>query len=417
MDDPGDAGDSASPTAAPGRRRRTGVPLRVLVVDDDAAVRAALGKAVGEHPDMALVGATGSEREAEALAAEHRPDVAIVDVHLYGAVRGPAVTRAIIGRSPATAVLALSGHGQREDVIDMLKAGAVGYLLKSPTIDLGAAVRAVVEGRAALSPEVAAHVIDEARRPRSSPGTPLPDRRRAAEVRAAVDEKAFSVVFQPVIDLGTRRVAGMEALSRFPALGGRPDEVFADAWRLGLGLELEQAVVAEAVAQAHEKPAGVFLALNVSPATAASARFGDLASAIPRLDTTVVELTEHAPVEDYTRLRANLAPLRAAGLRLAVDDTGAGYASLRHVLELAPDFIKLDLTLVADIDREPAQRSLAASLVRFAGEVGATVIAEGIESPAQCRSVVGAGVELGQGFLLGRPSPYGDTTPGLDAPG
>lgn len=417
MDDPGDAAGSASPTSAPGLRGRAGVPLRVLVVDDDAAVRAALGKVVGEHPDMTLVGATGSEREAEALAAEHRPDVAIVDVHLFGGVRGPAVTRAIIGRSPATAVLALSGHGRREDVIDMLKAGAVGYLLKSPTIDLGAAVRAVVDGRGALSPEVAGHVIDEARRPRSSPGTSVPDRRRTAEVRAAVDEKAFSVVFQPVVDLGTRQVAGMEALSRFPTLGGRPDEVFADAWRLGLGLELEQAVVAEAVAQAQGRPSGVFLALNVSPPTAASARFGDLASAIPRLETTVVELTEHAPVEDYGLLRDNLAPLREAGLRLAVDDTGAGYASLRHVLELAPDFIKLDLTLVADIDREPAQRSLATSLVRFAGEVGATVIAEGIESPAQCRGVVDAGVELGQGFLLGRPSPYADALPALDAPG
>ncbi|MDE3087505.1 MAG: EAL domain-containing protein, partial [Acidobacteriota bacterium] len=342
MDDPGDAAGSASPAAAPGPPGRAEAPLRVLVVDDDAAVRAALGALVGGDPEMTLVGATGSEREAEALAAEHRPDVAVVDVHLFGAVRGPAVTRAIIGRSPATAVLALSGHGQREDVIDMLKAGAVGYLLKTPRIDLGAAVRAVVEGRGALSPEVAGHVIDEARRPRSS-GIPLPDRRRAAEVRALVEEKAFSVVFQPVVDLGTRRVAGMEALSRFPGIGGRPDEVFADAWRLGRGLELEQAVVAEAVERAKGRPSEVFLALNVSPATASSARFGDLASAIPRLDTTVVELTEHAPVEDYARLRANLAPLRDAGLRLAVDDTGAGYASLRHVLELTPDFIKLDL--------------------------------------------------------------------------
>jgi EAL domain-containing protein (putative c-di-GMP-specific phosphodiesterase class I)/DNA-binding NarL/FixJ family response regulator len=405
MDDPGDGADNASPIGPLGRPGREGAPLRVLVVDDDPAVRAALGEAIGGHPDLTLAGATGSEREAEALAAAHRPDVAIVDVHLSGAVRGPAVTRAIIGRSPATAVLALSGHGHREDVIDMLRAGAVGYLLKSPKLDLAAAVRTVAEGRTALSPEVAGHVVDAVSHPRPSDRAVV-EGSRIEELRAVVDEKAFSVVFQPVVDLATRRVAGVEALTRFPGVEGPPDQLFADAWDVGLGLELEEAVMAEAVARAQGRPPELFLALNVSPATASSARFGALVSAMPRLETTVVELTEHAPVDDYAQLRANLAPLRGTGLRLAVDDAGAGYASLRHVLELSPDFIKLDLTLVAEIDRDPAQASLAASLVRFAGEVGATVIAEGIESPAQCRGIVDAGVELGQGFLLGRPAHY-----------
>ncbi len=169
------------------------------------------------------------------------------------------------------------------------------------------------------------------------------------------------------------------------------------------------------MARAEGRPPGVFLAVNVSPAAVSTARFGALASAMPRPEAIVVELTEHAPVDDYAPLRATLAPLRRAGLRLAVDDAGAGYASLRHVLELAPDVIKLDMTLVAGIDREPAQRSLVSSLVQFAGEVGATVIAEGIESPAQRRGIVDAGVGLGQGFLFGRPARYASVAATFDA--
>ncbi len=243
MEDSGDGADGASPIGLPGLPGRARALLRVLVVDDDPAVRAALGEAIGGHPDLILVGATGSEREAEALTTAHRPDVAIVDVHLSGAVRGPAVTRAIIGRSPATAVLALYGHGQREDVIDMLRAGAVGYLLKSATIDLGAAVRAVAEGRGPLSPEVAGHVIDAVSHPRPSDHRVV-ERSRIEALRTVVDERAFSVVFQPVVDLATGRVAGMEALSRFDGIDGRPDQVFADAWHIGIGLELELAAVA-----------------------------------------------------------------------------------------------------------------------------------------------------------------------------
>lgn len=393
-------------------------PLRVLVVDDEAVVRAALGTLIARHGDLVLVGATGSEREAEALAAAHRPDVALVDVQLFGRVRGPAVTKAIIERSPGTSVLALSGHGQRQTVLEMLRAGAVGYLLKSPKADIDGAIRAVASGAGALSPEVAGLVIDEMRRepegtrPGVRPGshdgvdsgTTRRDDSRRAELRAVVEDALFFVAYQPVFDLGTRRVVGVEALCRFHGATGRPEQVFADAWRLGMGPALEQAALTAAVAGASERPPGLFLALNVSPATAASAAFGELASAFSGLESTVVELTEHAPIDDYAAVRANLAPLREAGLRVAVDDAGAGYASLRHVLELAPDFIKLDVTLVAGIDRAPAQRSLAASLGRFAGEVGSTVIAEGIETDEQCRAIVDAGVGLGQGFLLGRPT-------------
>jgi EAL domain-containing protein (putative c-di-GMP-specific phosphodiesterase class I) len=117
-----------------------------------------------------------------------------------------------------------------------------------------------------------------------------------------------------------------------------------------------------------------------------------------------VELTEHTAVEDYDALDAALRPLREDGLRIAVDDAGAGYATFRHILRLAPDVIKLDRSLISGIDVDPARRALAGAVVAFAGEVRATVVAEGIEQSAELTVVLDLGVDAGQGYLFSRPS-------------
>ena len=120
-------------------------------------------------------------------------------------------------------------------------------------------------------------------------------------------------------------------------------------------------------------------------------------------DHVVVEITEHDPVEDYAALNAALAPLRAAGARIAVDDTGAGFASMRHVLELHPDIIKIDLAIVQGVDVDPGRGALAGMLASFAGALGILVVAEGVETPVQRDRLLELGVVLGQGDLLGRP--------------
>ena len=155
---------------------------------------------------------------------------------------------------------------------------------------------------------------------------------------------------------------------------------------------------------------GGFLSLNVSPAVAASP---GLARALEgrRLDDLVLEVTEHERVEDYPALLRHLAPLRAAGLRIAVDDAGAGFASMRHVLALAPEFIKLDMSLIRDVHRDPTRRALAAALTTFAQQTGADVVAEGIETAAELRCLQQLGVSHGQGYHLGRPRPS-DTAAG-----
>jgi GAF domain-containing protein len=149
-------------------------------------------------------------------------------------------------------------------------------------------------------------------------------------------------------------------------------------------------------------PAGAFIAINLSPETLASDAMVETLRQFP-LDRLVIELTEHEPVMDYAAVHGTLGPLRERGLRLAVDDAGAGFASLRHILRLAPDIIKLDRSLTAGIHLDQKRRALAAALISFAEETEASLIAEGIETQVQLDVLRSLGVPCGQGYYLGRP--------------
>ncbi|NAZ74702.1 EAL domain-containing protein [Kineococcus sp. T13] len=210
------------------------------------------------------------------------------------------------------------------------------------------------------------------------------------------------VVYQPIVDLLSAEHVGAEALSRFPAGTPAPDRWFAEAAEVGYGEDLELRAVANALRGLPRLPG--FLTVNLSPATLTSPALARLLEGVP-LERLVVEITEHAAIEDYAALLATLEPLRRNGLRVAVDDTGAGYASLRHVLAILPDFIKLDISLVRGIDADPSRRALAAGLVTFAASTGARIVAEGIETPAELAALRGLGVQLGQGYHLARPAP------------
>lgn len=237
-------------------------------------------------------------------------------------------------------------------------------------------------------------------------GKELAEERARARERQAVAEllqhDAFQVALQPVVHLATRRLIGMEALSRFPRHLGAPDAVFAQADRAGLRVELETAAVAKALQLLPLLSKGQSLAVNLSPAVAVEL--------MPRterdraLDQLVLEITEHAAVENYQEIREHLQPLRARGLRLAIDDAGAGFASLRHVIELRPDTIKVDRALIAGIDADPARRAAVTTFVLLAQDIGAVVVAEGVETRAELATVAQLGVHAAQGYLLARPS-------------
>ena len=225
-----------------------------------------------------------------------------------------------------------------------------------------------------------------------------------SRIRAILDSDHMDIEFQPIFDLLDCRVVSLEALARFWTEPMRPPSAwFAEATEVGLGVELELAAMRAALLRLEDFPADVAIALNVSPATALDPRFCELL--VDVAERVVIEITEHAQVDDYDALRDALAPLRERGAQLAIDDVGAGFANLRHILRLAPDIVKLDLSLTQEIARDPAREALASSLVGFAGGVGASIVAEGISSDEDLALLRTLGVDYGQGFHLARPSP------------
>ncbi|MEU2347924.1 EAL domain-containing protein [Modestobacter sp. NPDC049651] len=229
----------------------------------------------------------------------------------------------------------------------------------------------------------------------------------SAAIVRLLAEDGLRTAFQPIVSLTDGRVLGVEALSRFPASDGRrsPEDWFADAARVGLAVDLEVHAALQALRLATALPGHVYVSVNFSPETLLWPGLPDALRQVPvPLSRIVVELTEHSAVEDYDALEAALRPLRDAGLRVAVDDAGAGYATFRHILRLAPDLIKLDRSLISGIDGDPAQRALAGAVVALAREMRGVVVAEGIERPAELAVALGIGVDAGQGYLLGRPS-------------
>jgi PAS domain S-box-containing protein len=230
-------------------------------------------------------------------------------------------------------------------------------------------------------------------------------RERTERVQQVLDEGGPGVVVQPIVELATGRTVGVEALARFPETFDQPPDVwFADADAAGLGTQLELAAIERALAVLDQLPPDIYLSVNATPAVIAAPELFELFAAAGT-ERLVLEMTEHIPIADYDRLAGPLNRLRWAGVRLAVDDAGAGFSSLQHILNLAPDLIKLDRALVRDIDSDPARASLAASLVTFAERIGADLVAEGIETDRERTALLRLGIHCGQGFRLGRPVP------------
>ncbi|TFV58300.1 EAL domain-containing protein [Geodermatophilus sp. DF01-2] len=234
---------------------------------------------------------------------------------------------------------------------------------------------------------------------------------RAQERRAEIEGRLDRLIaaggpvihLQPIVDLATGTRVGAEALSRFPVDWGlTPDVVFAEAHSVGLGHVLELQALEGAAA--HLDRVGGYVAMNVSPATLLTAGCARLLRRLP-LERVVLELTEHDEVEDYDELAAALAPFRAAGLRLAIDDVGAGFSSLRHIVATAPDVIKLDRSIASGVASDRVLSTLVGSLATFAHGSGARVVAEGVETVDDAAALRALGVDYGQGWFFGRPGP------------
>lgn len=381
----------------------------VLVVDDNEANVVLLERL------LRGAGLTGVHRVLDARHAvdrclELQPDLVLLDLHMPH-VDGFAVLDALSDRLPPDTflpVIVLTGDSTSVTRERALDAGAKDFLTKPfDRIEVIQRARNLLQTRALhqaiqrenqnLRHEVERHTleqrtIDEARQDR---------RNRINEVLAG---DALTMVFQPIVDLQSGRTIGAEALARFDTQPARtPDVWFNEAADAGLGTELEVAAIRLALAQLEDLPPHSLLSVNASPATVTHGSLLELMndSIGPRL---VLELTEHHRVADYPALLESLAQLRELGVRVAVDDAGAGYAGLQQILALRPEVIKLDRDLTRTIDVDPVRRALASSLVTFSRDTRATLIAEGIETAAELDALKRLGVPWGQGYHLARPA-------------
>ncbi|WP_120077145.1 EAL domain-containing protein [Aurantiacibacter odishensis] len=229
-------------------------------------------------------------------------------------------------------------------------------------------------------------------------------RQARRRVEAMLDGHAVTMFQQPIHDLKSGKPVGVECLARFPDLTKRgPQAWFDDAERTGLGNELEMTAVRCALETVGQVPEGIYAAINASPETIMS---GTLRQVLEQSDATnlVIEVTEHQLVDDYAALAREIEALKPFA-KIAIDDVGTGYAGLRHLIELGPDILKMDMVLTRDCDSDPARRAIAAAMVQFSRDIGAKLVAEGIETEAERAVMQDLGVDYGQGYLFARPLP------------
>lgn len=380
----------------------------VLVVDDNLS-NVQLLVALLERAGLRKVRSATAAEDAMKLARASEPDLVLLDLHMPK-IDGYAVLEELAASSEYVPVLVLTADTTKDAAHRALALGARDFLTKPfDATEVVLRVRNLLETRhlykalrshnTALAGELARQSAREQQLKRAHD-------EHLTRIEGVLEcDNAMSVVFQPIVDLATRAVVGLEALSRFAGEPLRsPDLWFEEATSVGLGPDLEMKAVRRAVSQLSRIPEDAFLAVNVSPELVLSHKLDELAddTICPRL---VLELTEHIAVDDYGPVHDRMAALRERGARVAVDDTGAGFSSLRHILLLQPEIIKLDRSLTHGVDQDPARRALAASLVSFTNDIGASLIAEGVETAGELETLERLGAPWVQGFHIAMPEP------------
>lgn len=383
---------------------------RVLVIDDDRS-NLRLMQRMLERAGYEQVTVEHDPTAAEAAIATLNPDLILLDLRMpeidgYTLLERLGRQRSIDHYVP---VLVLTGDDSDEAKQAALTAGAADFLTKPfGRAELLARIRNL------LTTRLLHHQLQEkkeqaeealAQRMRAEQDAEEHRRARRAEIEGIIQEGAITMVFQPIVELASGHIVGAEALARFAAEPARaPNLWFEQADEVGLGVELELVAVRAALDALDTLPPGVDLTLNASPRTVQSVAFASLLSRQLVPERLVIELTEHSLIVDYADLADALRVLRDLGIRLAVDDAGAGYASLRHILTLQPDIIKLDRTLITNLPLDSVRRALVRALVLFADEIGAVIVGEGIETEAEYTALRELGVGLGQGYHIARPA-------------
>lgn len=231
-----------------------------------------------------------------------------------------------------------------------------------------------------------------------------------SRIHAVLSDDSLTTVYQPIYHLGEDKVVGFESLSRFSAQPVRaPDLWFNEAAQVGLGVPLEIKAIKQALQGIGYLPDDVYVSINASPETILDESFESAFQGRP-LERVVLEVTEHAAIEHYNNIAVVMGSLRDRGLRIAVDDAGAGYASFRHILSLSPDIIKLDISITRNIHDDFSRRALASAFVSFANETNSKIVAEGVETVQELATLRELGFNNAQGYFLGKPMAIEDAT-------
>jgi EAL domain-containing protein (putative c-di-GMP-specific phosphodiesterase class I)/ActR/RegA family two-component response regulator len=380
----------------------------VLVADDAAATREGLAEMMEDTSDLVCVAAVGDASAAVSEAAHYQPDVALLDVMMPGG-GGLAAALGIREVSPRTRLLAYSAASDRASVVQMLRSGARGYLVKgAPAQDLIDGLRRCAEGSTALSAGLSEHLISEmGELGRAERAFGAAARARYERFLKLLQPGGSVATYQPVVYLRTGAVVGYEALTDF---GAQPslstEDIFREAHQVGLGVDLELHTARLAVAgfaQELARREHTYLAVNASPGLLYRPALLEVLSELPS-DRVIVEITEQRQFDSYDQLRETVCLVHERGMRVAVDDTGSGFAGLQRLVDVRPEIVKLDRALTGQVDTDPPRRALVGAIRQFADDMGITVIAEGIEREEQLVVLRDMGVDCGQGYLLGRPA-------------
>ncbi len=379
-------------------------PIRVAVADDEETVVDVLRALIGSDPSLRFVGAAHNAEDAIELTVRERPDVVLLDVRMPGG-GGLRATREITKRCASTKVVVLSAHEDSDTVIGMISAGASAYVPKGDSTDkILRTIHRTIDANYMLTEQ----------QPQLTLVAPMLPRRtqQSTAVAKAILDGAITAEFEPIADLATGRIVGVDARPRAATLPHRPyDNWLADAEAVDLLLDVEMAAFRASLSALSTVPEDLFLEFEVTQSTVADGRFR---RAIRRtIAPRIVLGFSPLAATDATALEGVdpggiLATLRGRGVRIASRDAGPGVASLRHLSVFTPDLVRLDETLVRTLGRSFSSHSIVAAVAACASEIGARVIAPGVTSPKQLHELRNLGIELVQGPIVSEPIPLAE---------
>jgi EAL domain-containing protein (putative c-di-GMP-specific phosphodiesterase class I) len=367
----------------------------VLLVDDNPMLLRCLKRALGNC--RLPIATCTSPREAIELVTAGKAQVIVSDISMPE-MSGLSLMRRIHAIDSDLPVVLLTGVPCVDSAAAAVEHGAFSYLLKPIETD-----------SLLVTIERASQAYDSARQQRE-----LLDRLGCGNSATLVDGLAQTfedaldslwLAYQPIVHVSNRTVAGYEALMRSESsVLLEPDSVLRAAEQLKAMDRVGRGVRAQAARELRSSSDSVTLFVNLHPQDLQDDELLHPNSALAKVaDRVVLEITERAGLSNIDNLSQKIRDLRRLGFRIAVDDLGSGYSGLNNVTELEPEFIKLDMTLVRDIDQSAVKQKVVSSLIALGNAMGTSVIAEGIETVAECKTIVGLGCKLLQGFLFARP--------------